>query len=78
MLAKFNSKVQTSMIDAANSSIIKLFNVLSIDNNILFSTDITTTIVSVTTNANDAAITTSSIVFKNKSIKSKMMRAYKD
>ena len=66
------------MIDAADSSIIKLFNVSSTDNNILFSTDIITTIILITINADDAAMTTSSIIFKNKSIKSKMMRAYKD
>ena len=66
------------MIDAANSSITKLFNVLLIDNNILLSTDITTTIVLITTNANDAAMTISSIIFKSKSIKSKMMRVYKN
>ena len=78
MLAKFNSKVQTSMIDAANSSITKLFNVSSIDNNILLSTDIMITIVSITTNVSDVVMTTLSIILKNKSIKSKMMRVYKD
>ena len=66
------------MIDAANSSITKLFDVLSINNNILFSTNITTTIVLITTDANDVAMTISSIIFKNKSIKSEMMRVYKD
>ena len=66
------------MINAADSLITKLFNVSSINNNILFSTNITTTTVSVTTNANDVAMTISSIIFKNKSIKSEMMRVYKD
>ena len=66
------------MIDAADSSIMKLFNVSSIDNNILFSTNIMTTIVSITTNAGDAAMTISSIIFKSKLIKSEMMRVYKD
>ena len=66
------------MTDATNSLITKLFDVSSIDNNILFSTDITTTTVSITTDADDAVMTISSIIFKNKSIKSKMMRAYKD
>ena len=66
------------MIDAADSSITKLFDVSSIDNNILFLTNIMTTIVSITTNANDVAMTISSIIFKNKSIKSEMMRVYKD
>ena len=66
------------MIDAAGSSITRLPDVSSIDNNILSSTGITTTIASVTTGADDVAMTTSSIIFKNKSIKSKMMRVYKD
>ena len=66
------------MIDATNSSIMKLFNMSSIDNNILFSTNIITTIVSITTDADDVAMTTSLIIFKNKSIKSKIMRAYKN
>ena len=66
------------MIDAINSSIIKLFNVLSIDNNILFSINITIIIVLIIINANDVAITISLINFKNKSIKSKIMRVYKD
>ena len=78
LFAKLNLKIQISMIDAADSSITKLFNVSLIDNNILSSTNITTTIVSITTNAGDVAITTSSIIFKNKSIKSKMMRVYKN
>ena len=66
------------MIDAANSSITRLLDVSSINNNILFSTDITTTTVLITINANDVAMTISSIIFKNKSIKSKMMRVYKN
>ena len=66
------------MIETTNSLITKLFNVSLIDNNILFSTNITTTIVLITTNANDVAMTTSSIIFKNKSIKLKIMRVYKD
>ena len=78
LLAELNSEIQILMIDAANSSITKLPDVSSTDNNILSSTDITTTIVSVTTNADDAAMTTSSIIFKSKSIKSKMMRVYKN
>ena len=66
------------MIDATNSSITKLFNVSLINNNILFSTDVTTTIVSITTNVNNAAMTILSIIFKNKLIKSEMMRVYKN
>ena len=66
------------MINATNSSITKLFNISSIDNNILFSTNIITTIVLITINANDVAMTISSIIFKNKSIKLKMMRVYKN
>ena len=66
------------MIDAADSSIMKLFDVSSTDNNILSSTNITTTTVSITTNTNDVAMITSSIIFKNKLIKSKIMRVYKD
>ena len=66
------------MIDAADSSITKLLDMSLIDNNILSSTNITTTIVSITTNVNDVAMTISSIIFKNKLIKSKMMRAYKN
>ena len=77
MFAEFNVKVQTLMIDAADSSITKLFNMLSIDN-ILFSINITTTTVSVTTDANSVAMTTLLIIFKNKLIKSEMMRVYKD
>ena len=78
MLAEFNSEIQTSMIDVTNSSITKLSDVSSIDNNILFSTNITTTIVSIMIDANGVAMTISSIIFKSKLIKSKMMRAYKD
>ena len=66
------------MINAADSSITKLPDVSSTDNNILSSTDITTITVSITTNANDVAMTTSPIIFKSKSIKSKMMRVYKN
>ena len=66
------------MIDAADSSITKLFNVSLINNNVLFLTNITTTIVLIITNANGAAMTISSIIFKSKSIKSEMMRVYKD
>ena len=50
----------------------------SIDNNILLLINITTTIISITINANDVAMTISSIIFKNKLIKSKMMHVYKD
>ena len=78
LFTKFNSKIQTSMIDAADSSITKLPDVSSINNNILFSTNITTTIASITINADDIIMTTSSIIFKNKSIKSEMMRVYKN
>ena len=78
MLAKFNLKIQILIINATDSSITKLFNVLSINNNILSSTNITTIIVLITINANDVAMTTSSIIFKNKLIKSKMMRVYKN
>ena len=66
------------MIEAANSLITKLFDVLLININILFSTNIITTIVLITTNADDVAMTISSIIFKNKLIKLKMMRVYKD
>ena len=78
MFAEFNLKVQISMIDAANSSITRLSDVSSINNNILFSTNITTTIILIMTDADDVAMTISLIIFKNKSIKSEMMRAYKD
>ena len=66
------------MIETTNSSITKLFDMSLINNNILSSTNIMTTIISITTNANDVAMTTSSIIFKNKLIKSEMMRIYKD
>ena len=66
------------MIDAANSSITKLFDVLSINNNILFSTNIMIMIVLIITNANDIAMTIALIIFKSKSIKLKIMRVYKD
>ena len=56
----------------------KLFNVSSIDNNILFSINITTTIVSIMINVNDVAMTILSIIFKSKLIKSEMMRVYKN
>ena len=66
------------MIDTANLSITKLCDVSLINNNIFFSTNITTTTVLITTNINDVVMTTSSIIFKNKLIKSKMMRVYKN
>ena len=78
MFTKFNSKVQTSMIEITNSSIIKLFNVSLINNNILFSINIMIMIVLITINADDVAMTISSIIFKNKLIKLKMMRVYKN
>ena len=78
MFTKFNSKVQTSVIETTNSSITRLFDVSLIDNNILSSINITITIVLIITDTDDAAMTTSSIIFKNKSIKSKMMRVYKN
>ena len=49
-----------------------------INNNILSSTNITIIIVLITTNVNGVAMTISSIIFKNKLIKLKMMRVYKD
>ena len=66
------------MIDAADSSITKLFDASLINNNILFLTNITTTIVLITTDANDVAMTISSIIFKSKLIKLKIMRVYKN
>ena len=66
------------MIETTNLSITKLFDVSLINNNILFSTNITTTIVLITTDVNDVAMIISLIIFKNKSIKSKMMRVYKN
>ena len=66
------------MIDAVNLSITRLFNVSSIDNNVLFLINIMITIVLIITDANDVAMTILLIIFKNKSIKSKMMRVYKN
>ena len=66
------------MINAADSLIMKLSDVSSIDNNILFSTNIMTTTALITTNANDVAMIISSIIFKSKLIKLKMMRVYKN
>ena len=66
------------MIEITNSSIIKLFNVLSIDNNVLSSTNIMIMIISIMTDASDVAMTISLIIFKNKLIKLKMMRVYKN
>ena len=66
------------MIDATNLSIIKLFNILLINNNVLFSTNIIIMIILIMINANDTAITILSIIFKNKSIKLKIIRVYKD
>ena len=66
------------MINAANSLIIKLFDVSLINNNVLFSTNIMIMIVLITTDADDVAMTISSIIFKNKLIKLKMMRVYKN
>ena len=66
------------MIETADSLITKLSDVLSINNNILSSTNIMTIIVLITTNASDIAMTISSIIFKSKLIKLKMMHIYKD
>ena len=66
------------MIDAANLSIMKLSDISLINNNVLSSINLTTTIVSIMTNANDVIMTISLIIFKNKSIKSKIIRAYKN
>ena len=66
------------MIEITNSSITKLFDVFSTNNNILFSTNIMIIIVLITTNASDIAMTISSIIFKSKLIKLKMMRVYKN
>ena len=66
------------MINAVNSSIMKLFNVSSINNNTLSSINIKIIIILITINADDVAITILSIIFKNKSIKSEMMRVYKN
>ena len=78
MLVEFNSEVQTSAIDAANSLIMKKFNVQLIDFNFLFQTSTATVITLFATNVNDAFIIILSIIFKNKSIKSDKMRFYKD
>ena len=59
-------------------SIMKLFNMSLINNNVLFLTNIMITIVLITTNANDIVMTTSLIILKNKSIKLKIMRVYKN
>ena len=66
------------MIDAISSLITKEFNVQSIDFNFLFQTDIATTIILFIISINNAFITTFSIIFKDKSIKSDKMRFYKD
>ena len=66
------------MIDATNSLITKKSDVSSIDFNFLFQMSTATVIVSFTTNVDDAFMTTLSITFKNKSIKSDKMRFYKD
>ena len=66
------------MINAANSSITKLFNILLINNNILFLTNIITTIILIMTNADNVTMMISSIIFKIKLIKSKMMRVYRN
>ena len=78
LLAELNSKAQTSAIDAANSSITKKSDVQLTDFNSLFQTSTATVIVSFTTNVDDTFMTTLSIIFKNKSIKSDKMRLYKD
>ena len=77
MFAKFNLKIQTLMIDVTNSSITKLFDVSSINNNVLSLINITTTIILIILNANDTAMTTLLIILKYKSIKLKIMRVYK-
>ena len=78
MFIKFNLRIQTLVIDATNLLITKLFNVSSINNNILFLINIITTIILITTNADDVAMTILSIIFKNKLIELKIMRVYKD
>ena len=78
MFVEFNSKVQTSAIDATNLLIAKKSDVQSTDFNSLFQTSTATVIVLFITNVDDAFITTLSIIFKNKSIKSNKMRFYKD
>ena len=49
-----------------------------INNNNLFSINIMIMIILITTDADNVTITISSIIFKNKLIKSEMMRVYKD
>ena len=66
------------MIDAINLLIINLSDVSSINNNIVFSIHIMITIVSIMTDANDFVMTILSMIFKNKSIKLKIMRVYKN
>ena len=78
MFVEFNSKVQTSAIDATNLLIAKKSDVQSTDFNSLFQTSTATVIVSFATNVDDAFMTILSIIFKNKSIKSDKMRFYKD
>ena len=63
------------MIDAANSLIIKLSDVSSTDNNILFLINIIITIALNMINEDNVAMTISLIIFKNKLIKLKIMRA---
>ena len=78
MLVKFNSEVQTLIIDVTSSSIIKKFDVQSTDFNFLFQINTATVIVSFTTNVDNTFMTILSIIFKNKLIKSDKMRFYKD
>ena len=78
MFVKLNLKVQTLIIDAANSLITKKSDVQSTDFNFLFQMSTATVIVSFATNVNNAFITTLLIILKNKSIKSDKMRFYKD
>ena len=78
MLAEFNSEAQISTIDATSSLITKKSDVQSINFNFLFQTSTATVTVLFTTNVDDAFMSTLSIIFKNKSIKSNKMRLYKD
>ena len=78
LLAELNSEAQTSAIDAENSSITKESDVQLIDFNSLSQTSTATVTVSFATNVDDAFMTTLSITFKDKSIKSDKMRLYKD
>ena len=78
MLAEFNSKAQTLIIDAINSLITRKSDVQSTDFNFLSQMNTAIIIVSFATNVDDAFMTILSIVFKNKSIKSNKMRFYKD